>query len=214
MNKKMTLQATGFKATGNGMEFTCYGNVKGNIDHARDVTMPGAYEGSIARHKAKGTMPKMFWGHDSRQPPVGAWTDMKEDQRGLWMKGEFADTERGRELYQLMKMGALDSFSIGYIVINEKWNYDGDYNELLELEIMETSIVNFACNEESRLETIKSKVNDGQLPTKRELQKFLQEAGLSKRQAESVVNRYEPKAVDAWDELAKHFTSDDLSNIM
>lgn len=199
-NKQLTVAVTGFKATGNNMEFTCYGNVKGNVDHALDKTMPGAYMASIIKHQKDGTRPKMLWMHDPRQPPVGLWIEMKEDDHGLFLKGQFADTERGRELYELFKSGALDSFSIGYIVINEKWNSEG-FNELHEIHIKEISIVNFACNEESRLVGIKSKLDNDELPTKRELQEILRDAGLSKRQSEKVVNKYDP-SVDIFDEIA------------
>ncbi|GAI98217.1 unnamed protein product, partial [marine sediment metagenome] len=60
-------------------EFTCYGNVKGNVDHAMDKTMNGAYIESIKAHKAAGTMPGMFWMHKSFDLPVGVWVDMEED---------------------------------------------------------------------------------------------------------------------------------------
>lgn len=192
--KQLFLGFSDFKALDDGsMEFTCYGNVKGNIDHARDMTMPGAYTKSIHNHKTNGTMPLMLWGHDSRQPPVGAWIDMKEDDHGLWMKGQFADTPRGHELYKLAKMGAVNAFSIGYIEVNSKWNTAGGYNELHEVDIKETSIVNFACNEASVLTGIKSKLEEGDLPTPRELQALLRDfAGLSKRQAERIANKYEP----------------------
>lgn len=210
--KHLTLASTAFKAVGDGMKFTCYGNVKGNVDHALDRTLDGAYTDSINKHKANGTMPKMFWMHDPYSTPVGKWLDMKEDQKGLYLEGEFANTEKGRELYELMKMGALDSFSIGYSVIDEKWNQEKGCNDLIKLDIREISVVSFACNEESRLVDIKSRMDDGELPTKRELQEFLRESGLSKRQAERVSNHYDPEVKeDALSSLAKYLTENDVT---
>lgn len=200
--KHVVVPLVEFKELDDGsMEFTCYGNVKGNVDHAHDKTINGAYVDSIEQHKADGTMPLMLWGHDSRQPPVGVWVDMKEDEHGLWLKGRFADTPRGHELYKLAKMGAVKSFSIGYRVIDEKWNNQG-YNELHKLDIMETSLVNFACNEASVLTGIKSVMDNGELPTQRQLQEILRSSGLSKRQAERISNKYEPaEQVDFLDGL-------------
>lgn len=210
--KQLALAATSFKATGDGMKFTCYGNVKGNIDHAMDRTLDGAYRDSINEHKTAGTMPKMFWMHNPFETPVGKWTDMKEDNKGLYLEGEFANTEKGRELYELMKMGALDSFSIGYRVIEEKWNTEKGCNDLIKLDIREISIVSFACNEESRLVDIKSKMDDGELPSKRELQDLLRGAGLSKRQSERIVNQYDPETkTDAIEDLAKYLTENKVS---
>ena len=147
-HKKSNANATinNFKIKSKGdMSFTCYGNVKGNIDHALDRTLNGAYQDSIDEHMKNGTMPKMFWKHDSWLPPVGTWTKMEEDEHGLLMEGRMLDTNRGVELYNCMKAGAVDSFSIGYYIIEEKWN-SGGWNDLIKLDIVETSICNFACN--------------------------------------------------------------------
>lgn len=202
-----TCAVTGFKAADDGsMKFTCYGNVKGNIDHALDKTMNGAYLDSIKAHKAAGTMPKMFWNHNPTQPPVGVWLDMVEDEKGLKMTGEFLNTPRGLELYEGYKKGAIDSFSIGYRIDDEKWNHEEGHNELHKVHILETSCVNFACNEESRLVGIKAKLDKDELPTKRDLEKFLREAGLSRKQAECIVSRYDDKSAsepeDVFDILA------------
>ena len=188
--KRLFVGVTGFKAENDSdMSFSCYGNVKNVVDHARDITMDGAFKACIDDYKAKGTMPEMLWNHDRWEPPVGTWLEMNEDSKGLFMRGKFADTERGRELYQLMKEGALDSFSIGYTVNQERWDGEKQVNELIEIYVKEVSIVNFACNEESTLQDIKSNAD---LPTKRQLQDLLRDAGLSKRQAEKITNCYQP----------------------
>ena len=105
------------------------------------------------------------------------------------------NTEDVYDMYERIKSSALDSFTIGYRVVEEKWKVDKGCNDLIKLDIREVSVVNFACNEESRLESIKSKMADGELPTKRELQKLLSDAGLSKRQAERICSKYEPETV-------------------
>ena len=204
---KMQFGISSFKADSEGsMKFSCYGNVKGNIDHAQDRSVDGVYTKSIMKHKAAGTMPKMFWMHNPYETPVGKWNDMKEDEKGLFMEGEFANTEKGRELYELMKMGALDSFSIGYSVNEEKWNHEKGCNDLIDIDVKEVSIVTFACNEESRLVGIKSKMQKDEIPTKRELEKFLAEAGLSRKQANIIASRYNDKFkaedVDIFEQIA------------
>jgi phage head maturation protease len=48
--------------------------------------------------------------------PVGVWTGMDEDDRGLKLTGKLANTERGRDAYNLLKMkprSALDGLSFG-----------------------------------------------------------------------------------------------------
>jgi len=88
--KRAVFQISDFKAVDNTRSFTCYGNVKNVVDHARDRVIDGAYRDSIAAHKAAGTMPKMFWMHNPWDLPIGTWTEMEEDSKGLLMTGVFA----------------------------------------------------------------------------------------------------------------------------
>lgn len=193
-NKTLDLGVLEFKALGGERTFSCYGNVKGNIDHALDRVVDGAYRDSIAAHKAAGTMPKFFWMHNPWDTPVGVWTAMEEDSKGLYLEGKFSNTPKGNELYELYKDNALDSFSIGYRVNDEKWNSSLGCNDLIKVDIREISAVTFACNEESRLVEIKSKLSEGKVLTKAELRALLESvpAGLSKRQIERITADYKP----------------------
>ena len=164
-NKALEMLVSNFKYDDDTGTFECYGNVKGNIDHAMDKTAEGAYVDSIKAHKANGTMPKMFWMHKSHDLPVGVWLDMREDTKGLWMKGKLSKTAMGKDIEILAKDGALDTFSIGYNVVEEKWN--GDHNDLIKVHILETSWVTFGCNDQSTLIGIKSKMKEDEIPTKR-----------------------------------------------
>ena len=193
-NKTLDLSVLEFKALSGDRTFSCYGNVKGNIDHALDRVVDGAYRDSVAAHKAAGTMPKFFWMHNPWEPPVGMWEKMEEDGKGLYLEGKFANTPRGNELYELYREKALDSFSIGYRVNDEKWNSQLGCNDLIKIDIREVSAVTFACNEESRLVEIKSKLGEGKVLTKAELRALLESvpAGLSKRQIERITADYKP----------------------
>lgn len=193
-NKTLDIGVLEFKALSGERAFSCYGNVKGNIDHALDRVVDGAYRDSIASHKAAGTMPKFFWMHNPWDTPVGVWTAMEEDSKGLYLEGKFSNTPKGNELYELYKDNALDSFSIGYRVNDEKWNNTLGCNDLIKVDVREISAVTFACNEESRLVEIKSKLGEGKVLTKAELRELLESvpAGLSKRQIERITADYKP----------------------
>ena len=202
-NKTLDLGVLEFKALGGERTFSCYGNVKGNIDHALDRVVDGAYRDSIAAHKAAGTMPKFFWMHNPWDTPVGVWTAMEEDSKGLYLEGKFSNTPKGNELYELYKDNALDSFSIGYRVNDEKWNSSLGCNDLIKVDVREISAVTFACNEESRLVEIKSKLGEGKVLTKAELRALLESvpAGLSKRQIERITADYKPSGEIDLDEV-------------
>lgn len=186
-----------FKAHSDGRKFTAYGNVKNVRDHANDVTMDGAYQKSIDQHKANGTMPRLLWSHNPFELPVGKISNMEEDSKGLLFEGQLSDTEKGRDIYTLAKDGALDSFSIGYNVVREEYNSSKGVNELHEISIGEISFVNFACNEKSTLESIKSAMQKNELPSKRELEQILRHSGLSKKEAVAVASHYHaPSQID------------------
>lgn len=87
-----------------------------------------------------------------------------------------------------------DSFSIGYRVNDEKWNSQLGCNDLIKIDIREVSAVTFACNEESRLVDIKTRIAEGQIVTKAELRLLLESVpvGLSKRQIERITADYKP----------------------
>lgn len=194
----MQMPISGFKAIGTDMEFTCHTNVKGNIDHARDRTIDGAYTKSIKNHERNGTMPKMFWNHDRFSPPVGVWTKMEEDEVGLFKHGRMLDSDRGIEIYKGLKSKAIDCFSIGYEVIKEKFNTALNCNDLIELDIKESSPVNFACNELARLVDIKNRIGNGEIISKADLRMLLEQtpAKLSKRQIERITASYNPEDDD------------------
>src|SRR2546426_564387 len=77
--------------------------------------------------KAAGPMPAMLWQHDADEP-IGVWTEMAEDAKGLRVKGQLClDTARGKEAYALLKMGALNGLSIGFCTVpgTSRYNDDG-----------------------------------------------------------------------------------------
>lgn len=180
---------------GNSREFTAYANVKNIIDHARDRSMDGCFLQTIEKHRANKTMPSMLWGHDPHDLPVGPWLHMEEDSKGLLMRGKLSETSKGNDLYILAKDNAIDQFSIGYRIIREEKNTFDECWDIYEYDIKEVSWVNFACNEASRLQEVKSKLSSGELLTKRQLQDLLRSGlGLSKREAEKQVDTfYNPK---------------------
>ena len=148
------------KATGEDGSVEGYGSVFGVRDSYDDVIAGGAFGGSIKAHKAEGTMPAMLWQHDAGQP-IGIWTDMTEDAKGLHIKGKLAlDTVKGKEAHALLKMGALNGLSIGFV--SKQWAYDREteVRTLTEIELWEVSLVTFPANEKARVTNVKASPDD------------------------------------------------------
>lgn len=112
------------------------------IDQSGDVVLRGAYATSLAALKDRGGKVKMLWQHDPAQP-IGVWDQVREDERGLWVKGRLlVETRRGAEAAALIAAGAIDGLSIGY---RTKRASKGDKGErrLSEVELWEVSLVTF-----------------------------------------------------------------------
>lgn len=160
--------------------FEGYASVFGNADLGNDVVVEGAFSKSIARRGAKGV--KMLYQHDAKQP-IGVYDEITEDERGLRVKGRLAlGTQRGREVYELMKMGAIDGLSIGYRVDAKGYDYDDKRKRryLKSVDLMEISAVTFPMNPKARVQAVKSD------RTIREWESFLRdEGGLSRNEAKA-----------------------------
>ncbi len=119
-----------------------YASVFGAVDQGGDVVQKGAYAGSLGTLKAQGRRVKMLWQHDPAQP-IGIWDEVREDARGLWVKGRLlTDVEKGREAARLIEAGAIDGLSIGYRTVKAA-NNDKGQRLLKELELWEVSLVTF-----------------------------------------------------------------------
>ena len=161
-----------------------YGSVFGVRDSYSDIVAAGAFKASLAAHKAAGTMPALLWQHRSDEP-IGVWTSMVEDQKGLAVVGQLAmDTTRGREAHALLKMRAINGLSIGFY--SKEWKYDteNDVRTLTEVDLWETSLVTFPSNSAARVTAVKSIET---LESLREVEMMLRDRGFSKTEAVALV---------------------------
>ena len=127
-----------------------YASVFGACDQGGDVVAPGAYGASLKRLAGEGRAVKMLWQHDPAQP-IGVWDEVREDARGLWVKGRLLDgVARAREAAALIAAGALDGLSIGYRTLRASKNDKGQ-RVLGEVELWEVSLVTFPMLPSARI---------------------------------------------------------------
>lgn len=169
--------------------FSGYGAVFGNIDWYNDVILPGAFTASIAKWRAKNKMPPVLWNHNDSEP-IGIYTNIYEDEKGLYVEGKLLidDVPRAKSTHALLKAGAIDGLSIGYSTKKANQQTNG-VRELVEVDLSEISIVTQPANERSLITSVKSKLDDGELPTLPEFEKFLRESGFSKNQATAIASK-------------------------
>ena len=73
--------------------FAGYASLFGRIDLGKDIIERGAFARSLRDRGAKNI--RMLFQHDPNQP-IGVWTEVKEDARGLFVRGHCPGMSAGR----------------------------------------------------------------------------------------------------------------------
>jgi HK97 family phage prohead protease len=178
--------------------FTGYGSVFSTADKVRDVVEPGAFEKSLKLWQSNGRSVPVLWQHKTDEP-IGTWDDLEEDDygllgtAGLWLE----EAPYARLAHKGMKTKAITGLSIGYRVKREEFDKKSGNNRLLELDLVEISVVTNPAHDDARIEGVKSIIEAGKLPTLPEFEKALREAfGFSKTQAKAIAGNGLSKLLD------------------
>ena len=182
--------------------FSGYGAVFGNLDSHRDVIEPGAFKGTLAEWSTRGRLPGMKLMHGLSHGlygdlPIGKWTEMREDNRGLFVKGKLSnlDTDFGRSIRNLMRDGVLDGLSIGYVVNDVTLPLPGskERRRLKAVNLFEVSVVDDPSNDRARVKAVKAAT---EIKTIREFEQFLRDVGGYSNTAAKAIASGGFKAVD------------------
>ncbi|WP_234823812.1 HK97 family phage prohead protease [Agrobacterium pusense] len=173
----------GIKTEGDGVVVGYASTFGGEPDSHGDIIAPGAFSASLAQHKSQGTFPAMLWSHKQDQP-IGKWTKMVEDSRGLLAEGSInVRTSAGRDAWEHLKAGSADGFSIGYRIPTGGEEPQRDGSTLLKIiDLVEVSVVAVPSNRLARVTQLKS------LNSKSELVDLLREVGLARAAAQRIAD--------------------------
>lgn len=177
------------KAGGMPGEFEGYGAVFGNIDRDGDVVTKGAFADSL-----KERLPALLWQHNPKEP-IGRFDVVREDAKGLFVKGRLSQTGKGAEAYELLKMGALNGLSIGFVTKEAQRSSASGARQITRADLMEVSLVTFPANELARVQTVKQRKHalnsqtdseDPSIHDPRSFERFLRENGFSRSRAKTI----------------------------
>ncbi len=205
MNTKQMCIVAELKAIDEQGTIEGYGSIFGNVDSYGDVVAKGAFTRTLAEAKDAGRMPAMLWQHNPDEP-IGVWTSMREDAKGLYVKGQLADTQRGREALALIKMGALTGLSIGYSTVRSEFDNNADVRFLTDVDLWEVSPVTFPANDRARITAAKS----ADIKTRRDFEGFLRDAGFSRADAKRIASH----GFEADQRDADEASNDDLLKVI
>ena len=179
-------------------KFTGYGSTfGGKPDFGGDIIMAGAFADTIRKDGKFGNGISMLFQHNHDRPN-GKWMEISENKKGLKVDGQLAlKTKDGAETYEFMKLGILNSLSIGYesLKIDSEglsvpfedaieWDDDKHIRYLKKLDLWEISPVLFPMNPRANITNVKDAIELSK--TVREMEHALKEAGLSNNAAKYI----------------------------
>lgn len=170
-------------------------------DSHGDVIDTKAFKRTLAE---RGDRPLPMLIHHDLHRPIGAWKQWQETGDGLYVKGELTMTTRdAQEARALAQAGALTGLSIGFLTKSARLDQRSNTNHLLDIELMEGSLVTIPSNPKTYVAAVKS------ITGARDIAEILQSSGLSGRQAKAAagaawkaINQSDHDQ-DAQDELEK-----------
>ncbi|VKY83370.1 prophage LambdaSa2, protease [Streptococcus pneumoniae] len=153
MEKLKTFVVKSVEEESADFHFEAYASTYGNTDRDGDVMAKGCFDNTL---KTKAVVP-MCLNHDRNR--VTGKHELSVDEKGLRTRSTFnlSDPE-AKKTYDLMKMGALDSLSIGFFIndyepVDAKQPYGGWIFK--EVEIFEISVVTVPANPQATIDNIK-----------------------------------------------------------
>ena len=142
-------------------EFEGYASLFSVPDGAGDIVAPGAFARSL-RHRPAGRV-RMLYQHDANEP-IGVWTKVREDSKGLYVRGRLAaGVQRAEEVAALIAQGALDGLSIGFRTLRARRDAAAGTRTLLAVELWEISVVTFPLLTGSAITGIGTKADTARL---------------------------------------------------
>lgn len=180
------------KAVNSAGEIEGYGaTFRAMPDAYGDIILPGAFTKTLQKHSEAGTLPAMLWGHRMGELPIGDWTEMYEDSKGLFVKGRLdLDDPIGQRVHHAASKKRVRGLSIGYETIVYKYDDSRpNVRQLEEVDLWEVSPVNFPADTASTITDVKS-IRAAGLPSAPDFEKFLREVGgFSKTEATAIAGK-------------------------
>ena len=128
-----------------------YASVFGNVDSYGTTIANGAFQSTLADGLSK---VKVLWNHDWDNP-IGKVLEAREDSNGLFVKCQFSlGVEKAKEVFTLIKDQVIDSFSIGFNILD--YEITNDQYVIKSVELWDVSPVTFPANREAKITACRS----------------------------------------------------------
>jgi len=126
-------------------------------DLGNDIIAPEAFDETLADYKKAKQNIQLYYNHQTMDLPIGiiSFKNVAQDDKNWNVKGELnLNTQKGNEVYSLMKQGALTDLSIGYMVTDA--DFKGKTRIIKNLQLNEVSVVGKGMNPKAKINSVKS----------------------------------------------------------
>jgi uncharacterized protein len=151
LETRVNLSEFEVREEGDGMTFTGYAAVFNSPSEPLpfiERIAPGAFRRSLRDRSDI----KLLWNHDAGEILANTRSGtlrLYEDEKGLRVEAELANTSRGRDVAELVRTGRVDSMSFGFTVPRggDEWNEDGSERTIKSVRLFEVSVVGWPAYE-------------------------------------------------------------------
>ena len=149
-----------------------YASIFGAPDSGNDRVRKGAFAKALKSRKSS-RIP-MFFGHAHASVPIGIWTEITEDAKGLRVKGKLllTNSPEARQVRDVLLAKGEMGISIGYRTIDRKYItpdgkehadwMSGAIRELREVDLREISLTAMPMLDDARVTGVKSEEGEGE----------------------------------------------------
>ena len=173
VTKTLAFGQTELKFNQESGSFKGYASVWGGVDSYQDTLLKGAFLDTLKEHG----IPKMFYMH-KHDMPVGKYTLVDEDSKGLWVEGELTPNHSlASDVRAALLHETLDGLSIGGMLRTGDYKDGNNGGRIIHKwsKLIEVSPVVFPADGAARIADVKSAI-DGTESLK-EIEALLRDAG-------------------------------------
>lgn len=172
--------------------FEGYASVFGSMNSYREIFLPGCFKRTIAKPPL-GRKPSMYLQHDRTVIP-GQWLEFREDDRGLFVRGQFVDSDVGRHAMALVRERIATGLSLGFLPVDYRDEDANDWDKciryIMDCDVYEVSIVEIASDKLAGVTHVRAIRSD---MTRREIEDVLHSQGATRAAARAMASAWRPK---------------------
>lgn len=181
--KLLTIEAAEFKFDEKAGVISGYASTFNGVDSYGDTIAPGAFAETLEKRERP---VRMRWNHFG--PVIGKWTELRENQRGLFVKGELTPGHSvANDVKASLSHGAIDGLSIGFYPKEYEMDEDNKRRTIKSVDLVEVSVVEEPADLRARVTQIKSAIEEAK--SLADFETVLRDAGLSRSAATLLVSR-------------------------